>query len=129
MSSSLEQRCLERGIRLTEQRRAIVRVLGQADDRPDVEEVYRRAARIDRQISLAAVYRTLRLFEEAGLVARHDLGDGRVLYEGLGARAATAAETPARPPWTAARHDRPDDRLYAAPNDAGRPGTGERPRL
>ena len=80
MSSSLEQRCLERGIRLTEQRRAIARVLGQTDDRPDVEQVSRRAARIDRQISLAAVYRTLRLFEEACLVIRHDLGDGRVRY-------------------------------------------------
>ena len=127
MSSSLEQRCLERGIRLTEQRRAIACVLGQADDRPDVEEVYRRAARIDRQISLAAVYRTLRLFEEAGLVIRHDLGDGRVRYEGFGARAAavaTAERPAAHPPWT--RHD---DRPYAAPNDASRPGTGEqRPR-
>ena len=81
-SSRLEERCLERGVKLTGQRRVIARVVCQADDRPDVEEVYRRASRADHQISLAAVYRTLRLFEEAGLIARYDLGDGRARYGG-----------------------------------------------
>jgi Fur family transcriptional regulator, ferric uptake regulator len=82
MPSRLEQRCFERGIKLTEQRRVIARVLSQADGHPDVEEVYRRASCLDDQISLATVYRTLRLFEEAGLIVRHDHGDGRARYEG-----------------------------------------------
>lgn len=66
---------------MTEQRRVIARVLSDADDHPDVEEVYRRAAAIDSNISIATVYRTVRLFEEAGILERHDFGDGRARYE------------------------------------------------
>lgn len=84
MASSLEQRCFDLGIRLTEQRRVIARVLFQAEGHPDVEELYRRASAVDDQISLATVYRTLRLFEEAGLIVRRDRGDGRARYEGGG---------------------------------------------
>ncbi|HET6519998.1 MAG TPA: transcriptional repressor [Geminicoccaceae bacterium] len=88
MASPLERLCLAQGIKLTAQRRVIAGVLSAADDRPDVEELYRRASRIDGQISLATVYRTLRLFEEAGVVARRDLGDGRARYEPRRDRAA-----------------------------------------
>ena len=80
MCSARERLCLEQGIRLTGQRRVIAGVLAAATDHPDAEELYRRASRIDDQISLATVYRTLRLFEERGVVARHDLGDGRARY-------------------------------------------------
>ncbi|MCP5432949.1 MAG: transcriptional repressor [Alphaproteobacteria bacterium] len=68
-------------MRMTEQRRIIARVLSLAVDHPDVEEVYRRASEIDPKISIATVYRTLRLFEEAGILERHDFGDGRARYE------------------------------------------------
>ncbi len=69
---------------MTEQRRIIARVLSEADDHPDVEEVYRRAAMVDAHISLSTVYRTVRLFEEAGIIERHDFRDGRARYEGVG---------------------------------------------
>lgn len=68
-------------MKMTEQRRVIARVLSDADDHPDVEEVHRRSASVDARISIATVYRTMRLFEEAGIVARHDFGDGRARYE------------------------------------------------
>ncbi len=68
-------------MKMTEQRRVIARVLSVADDHPDVEEVHRRSADIDDRISIATVYRTMRLFEEAGIVERHDFGDGRSRYE------------------------------------------------
>jgi len=77
----IEALCVERGMRMTDQRRVIARVLGQADDHPDVEEVYRRATAIDKRISIATVYRTVRLFEEAGILERHDFRDGRSRYE------------------------------------------------
>ncbi|NWG47075.1 MAG: transcriptional repressor [Alphaproteobacteria bacterium] len=77
----LEKLCVDKGMRMTEQRRIIARVLTQAEDHPDVEEVYRRASAVDPRISIATVYRTLRLFEEAGILARHDFGDGRARYE------------------------------------------------
>jgi Fur family transcriptional regulator, ferric uptake regulator len=77
----LEKLCLERGVRMTEQRRVIVRVLSAADDHPDVEELYRRAHTIDRHISIATVYRTMRLFAEIGVIERHDFRDGRTRYE------------------------------------------------
>ncbi len=77
----LEKLCVERGMRMTEQRRVIARVLSSSDDHPDVEEVYRRASRVDPKISLATVYRTVRLFEEAGIVERLDFRDGRARYE------------------------------------------------
>ncbi|MDA0997152.1 MAG: Fur family transcriptional regulator [Proteobacteria bacterium] len=77
----IEKLCVEKGMKMTEQRRVIARVLSEAQDHPDVEEVYRRAAAIDAKISIATVYRTMRLFEEAGIVDRLDFGDGRARYE------------------------------------------------
>jgi Fur family ferric uptake transcriptional regulator len=77
----LEALCNEKGLRITEQRRVIARVLSEADDHPDVEKVYERASAIDAGISIATVYRTVRLFEEAGILDRHDFGDGRSRYE------------------------------------------------
>ncbi len=79
--SPLEQLCLDKGMKMTEQRRIIARVLSEASDHPDVEEVHRRAAEIDSHISIATVYRTVRLFEEANILDRHDFGDGRARYE------------------------------------------------
>jgi len=77
----LERLCIEKGMKMTEQRRIIARVLSVADDHPDVEEVYRRASELDSKISIATVYRTMRLFEDEGIVDRHDFGDGRARYE------------------------------------------------
>ena len=77
----VEKQCLERGMRMTGQRRVIARVLSDAHDHPDVEELHRRAARLDPRISIATVYRTVRLFQEAGILERHDFGDGRARYE------------------------------------------------
>ena len=81
MISRIEQRCIDKSMKMTDQRRVIARVLSDADDHPDVEEVYRRATRIDPRISIATVYRTVRLFEEANILERHDFGDGRARYE------------------------------------------------
>ena len=77
----LEQLCAERGLRITEQRRVIARVLSESEDHPDVEKLHERASAIDPGISIATVYRTVRLFEEAGILDRHDFGDGRARYE------------------------------------------------
>ncbi|MEZ5920847.1 MAG: Fur family transcriptional regulator [Parvularculaceae bacterium] len=77
----LEKICIEKGMRMTEQRRIITRVLSQAEDHPDVEEIHRRASEIDPKISIATVYRTMRLFEESGVVERHDFQNGRSRYE------------------------------------------------
>ena len=79
----IEKLCIERGMRMTDQRRVVARVLSQSHDHPDVEELYRRAAAIDPHISIATVYRTMRLFEEAGVVEKHDFGDGRSRYAEL----------------------------------------------
>jgi len=77
----IEALCQQRGLRITEQRRVIARVLSEADDHPDVDELHQRASAIDKGISIATVYRTVRLFEEAGILDRHDFGDGRARYE------------------------------------------------
>ena len=77
----IEKACVEKGMRMTDQRRVIARVLGQSHDHPDVEELYRRAVDVDPHISIATVYRTVRLFEEAGIIARHDFHGGRSRYE------------------------------------------------
>jgi Fur family ferric uptake transcriptional regulator len=74
-------RCEARGLRMTDQRRILARVIGDAEDHPDVEELYARAARVDPRISLATVYRTVKLFEEAGILEKHEFGDGRARYE------------------------------------------------
>ena len=77
----IEALCAKRGLRITEQRRMIARVLSDAEDHPDVEELHRRAVQLDPRISIATVYRTVRLFEEAGILERHDFRDGRSRYE------------------------------------------------
>ena len=77
----IENLCTEKGMRMTDQRRVVARVLSTSHDHPDVEELYRRAHAMDPHISIATVYRTVRLFEEAGIIARHDFRDGRSRYE------------------------------------------------
>jgi Fur family ferric uptake transcriptional regulator len=77
----IEKLCIEKGMRMTDQRRVVARVLSLAHDHPDVEELYRRAHEADPHISIATVYRTVRLFEEAGIIARHDFQGGRSRYE------------------------------------------------
>ena len=80
-TETLEERCVKKGMRMTEQRRTIAQVIEAAEDHPDVEELYRRASAQDPRISLSTVYRTLNLFEEAGLVTKHDFKDGRARFE------------------------------------------------
>jgi Fur family ferric uptake transcriptional regulator len=80
---SIEAQCVARGMRMTEQRRIIARVLGNSADHPDVEELYRRCAEIDNKISISTVYRTVKLFEDAGIIERHDFREGRARYEQL----------------------------------------------
>ena len=82
-SETLEEQCAKKGMRMTDQRRVIAQVIEGASDHPDVEELYRRASAIDHRISLSTVYRTLNLFEEAGLVTKHDFKDGRARFEPL----------------------------------------------
>ncbi len=77
----IENICSEKGMRMTDQRRVVARVLSSSHDHPDVEELYRRAHAMDPHISIATVYRTVRLFEEAGIISRHDFRDGRSRYE------------------------------------------------
>jgi len=79
--SRIEQLCNEKGLRMTDQRRVIARVLSDAADHPDAEELYRRASKIDPHISIATVYRTVKLFEDAGILERHDFRNGRARYE------------------------------------------------
>jgi Fur family ferric uptake transcriptional regulator len=79
--SRIEQLCLDNGLKMTDQRRTIARVLSDSDDHPDVDQVYRRATQLDSRISIATVYRTVRLFEEANILEKHDFGDGRARYE------------------------------------------------
>ena len=77
----IEKLCVEKGLRMTEQRRIIARVLSASDDHPDAEELHRRANILDTSISLATVYRTVKLFEDSGIIERHDFRDGRARYE------------------------------------------------
>jgi Fur family ferric uptake transcriptional regulator len=79
--TNIEEQCARRGMRMTEQRRIIARVLSDSDDHPDVEELYRRCAKIDDRISISTVYRTVKLFEDAGIIERHEFRDGRARYE------------------------------------------------
>ncbi|GLI20791.1 Fur family ferric uptake transcriptional regulator [Xanthobacter flavus] len=79
--SLIEEACLAKGMRMTEQRRVIARVLSGAQDHPDVEELHRRAVAIDDNISISTVYRTVKMLEDAGIIERHDFGDGRARYE------------------------------------------------
>ncbi|MCZ4429364.1 Fur family transcriptional regulator [Agrobacterium sp. SOY23] len=81
LSKTLEELCAERGMRMTDQRRVIARVLQESADHPDVEELYRRSSVVDPRISISTVYRTVKLFEDAGIIERHDFRDGRSRYE------------------------------------------------
>ena len=78
---NIEALCAAKGMRMTEQRRVIARVLAESDDHPDVEELYRRCIKVDDRISISTVYRSMRLFEDAGIIERHDFRDGRARYE------------------------------------------------
>ena len=84
MESRIERLCIEKGLKMTGQRRVIARVLSETADHPDVEELYRRASALDSRISIATVYRTVRLLEENGILARRDFGGGRARYEPAG---------------------------------------------
>ena len=79
--NKIEEKCKTKGVRLTDQRRLIAKVMSEATDHPDVDELHKRVSKIDKKVSIATVYRTVRLFEEAGLLDRHDFGDGRARYE------------------------------------------------
>tara|TARA_B100001564_G_scaffold301558_1_gene268935 strand:- start:83 stop:493 length:411 start_codon:yes stop_codon:yes gene_type:complete len=83
MSETIEQKCLSKGVKLTEQRKIIAKIMSDSQDHPDVDELYNRASKIDSRISIATVYRTVKLFEEAGIVAKHDFKGGKARYEEL----------------------------------------------
>ena len=81
MSESIEQKCLSKGVKLTDQRKVIAQVMSESTDHPDVDELYNRVSKIDSKISIATVYRTVKLFEEVGIVAKHDFKGGKARYE------------------------------------------------
>ena len=83
MSETIEQKCIAKGVKLTEQRKIIAKIMSESEDHPDVDELYSRASKIDSKISIATVYRTVKLFEEAGIVAKHDFKGGKARYEEL----------------------------------------------
>jgi len=81
MLSKIEKKCIDRGMKMTEQRKIIAKVISESPDHPDVEEVHQRSIKVDKGIGIATVYRTLRLLDDAGIVEKHDFGDGRARYE------------------------------------------------
>jgi|TARA_B100000953_G_scaffold299393_1_gene299109 Fur family ferric uptake transcriptional regulator len=81
MTDTIEQKCISKGVKLTDQRRLIARTMSEADDHPDVDELYNRVSKIDSKISIATVYRTVKLFEETGILAKHDFKGGKARYE------------------------------------------------
>ena len=81
MSETIEQKCISKGVKLTEQRKIIAKVMSTSDDHPDVDELYKRVSKIDPKISIATVYRTVKLFEEAGILAKHEFKGGKARYE------------------------------------------------
>ncbi|HEV7435425.1 Fur family transcriptional regulator [Rhizobium halophilum] len=81
LSRTLEELCADKGMRMTDQRRVIARILQDSDDHPDVEELYRRSSKVDPRISISTVYRTVKLFEDEGIIEKHDFRDGRSRYE------------------------------------------------
>ena len=83
MKLSIEEKCISKGVKLTDQRRIIARVMSESDDHPDVDELYKRVSKIDSKISIATVYRTVKLFEESGILAKHDFKGGKARYEEL----------------------------------------------
>ena len=84
MSETIEQKCISKGVKLTDQRRIIAKVMSESQDHPDVDELYNRVSEIDTKISIATVYRTVKLFEEAGIDTKHDFKGGKARYEQLG---------------------------------------------
>ena len=86
MNETIEQKCISKGVKLTEQRKIIAKVMSEANDHPDVDELYNRVSKIDSKISIATVYRTVKLFEESGIVAKHDFKGGKARYEELSER-------------------------------------------
>jgi|TARA_B100001741_G_scaffold273785_1_gene243097 Fur family ferric uptake transcriptional regulator len=83
MTESIEKKCISKGVKLTEQRKIIAKVMSESNDHPDVDELYSRVSKIDSRISIATVYRTVKLFEESGIVAKHDFKGGKARYEEL----------------------------------------------
>ena len=81
MLETIEQKCIAKGVKLTDQRKIIARVMSKANDHPDVDELYTRVSKIDSKISIATVYRTVKLFEEAGIVSKHDFKGNKARYE------------------------------------------------
>ena len=81
MSSNIEKLCLEKGVRLTEQRKLVAKVMSESGDHPDVDELHKRISKLDSRISIATVYRTVKLFEEAGIVSKHDFKGNKARYE------------------------------------------------
>ena len=83
MSETIEQKCISKGVKLTDQRKIIAKIMGDSQDHPDVDELYKRASAIDKKISIATVYRTVKLFEESGILTKHDFKGGKARYEEL----------------------------------------------
>ena len=83
MSETIEKKCIAKGVKLTDQRKVIAKVMAESDDHPDVDELYKRVSKIDSKISIATIYRTVKLFEEAGILAKHDFKGGKARYEEL----------------------------------------------
>ena len=83
MKDSIEQKCLDKGVKLTDQRKIIAKIMSESSDHPDVDELYKRVSKIDSRISIATVYRTVKLFEESGILAKHEFKGGKARYEKL----------------------------------------------
>ena len=83
MTETIEKKCIAKGVKLTDQRKVIAKVMSESDDHPDVDELYKRVSKIDPKISIATIYRTVKLFEEAGILAKHDFKGGKARYEEL----------------------------------------------
>ena len=83
MKDSIEQKCLDKGVKLTDQRKIIAKIMSESSDHPDVDELYKRASKIDSRISIATVYRTVKLFEASGILAKHEFKGGKARYEKL----------------------------------------------
>ena len=83
MKDSIEQKCIDKGVKLTDQRKIIAKVMTESDDHPDVDELYKRVSKIDLKIGIATVYRTVKLFEEAGILTKHEFKGGKARYEEL----------------------------------------------
>ena len=83
MPETIEKKCIAKGVKLTDQRKVIAKVMSKSDDHPNVDELYKRVSKIDSKISIATIYRTVKLFEEAGILAKHDFKGGKARYEEL----------------------------------------------